>query len=104
MSSATDPRGGGCPNNKPRASRAGCVRLRVLRVLRLLRVLRVAETPRTRAEKPRARALFFRTRLVFWGALSILRPPRRVFAVFQAYLLGLLAMIKCSICSYQCDN
>ena len=22
----------------------------------------------------------------------------------QAYLLGLLAMIKCSICSYQCDN
>ena len=21
-----------------------------------------------------------------------------------AYLLGLLAMIKCSICSYQCDN
>jgi hypothetical protein len=20
------------------------------------------------------------------------------------YLLGLLAMIKCSICSYQCDN
>ena len=24
--------------------------------------------------------------------------------VFAAYLLGLLAMIKCSICSYQCDN
>ena len=23
---------------------------------------------------------------------------------WQAYLLGLLAMIKCSICSYQCDN
>ena len=22
----------------------------------------------------------------------------------RAYLLGLLAMIKCSICSYQCDN
>ncbi len=22
----------------------------------------------------------------------------------KAYLLGLLAMIKCSICSYQCDN
>ena len=22
----------------------------------------------------------------------------------QSYLLGLLAMIKCSICSYQCDN
>ena len=22
----------------------------------------------------------------------------------EAYLLGLLAMIKCSICSYQCDN
>ena len=22
----------------------------------------------------------------------------------HAYLLGLLAMIKCSICSYQCDN
>ena len=22
----------------------------------------------------------------------------------QPYLLGLLAMIKCSICSYQCDN
>ena len=22
----------------------------------------------------------------------------------SAYLLGLLAMIKCSICSYQCDN
>jgi hypothetical protein len=22
----------------------------------------------------------------------------------NAYLLGLLAMIKCSICSYQCDN
>ena len=22
----------------------------------------------------------------------------------QTYLLGLLAMIKCSICSYQCDN
>ena len=25
-------------------------------------------------------------------------------AAFLAYLLGLLAMIKCSICSYQCDN
>ena len=24
--------------------------------------------------------------------------------VLGAYLLGLLAMIKCSICSYQCDN
>ena len=23
---------------------------------------------------------------------------------WQPYLLGLLAMIKCSICSYQCDN
>jgi hypothetical protein len=23
---------------------------------------------------------------------------------YMAYLLGLLAMIKCSICSYQCDN
>ena len=22
----------------------------------------------------------------------------------EAYLLGLLAMIKCSICSYQCDS
>jgi hypothetical protein len=22
----------------------------------------------------------------------------------KSYLLGLLAMIKCSICSYQCDN
>jgi hypothetical protein len=28
-------------------------------------------------------------------------PSRQVHA---AYLLGLLAMIKCSICSYQCDN
>ncbi len=25
-------------------------------------------------------------------------------ALIKAYLLGLLAMIKCSICSYQCDN
>jgi hypothetical protein len=25
-------------------------------------------------------------------------------ALINAYLLGLLAMIKCSICSYQCDN
>ena len=24
--------------------------------------------------------------------------------IMPAYLLGLLAMIKCSICSYQCDN
>ena len=24
--------------------------------------------------------------------------------MYSAYLLGLLAMIKCSICSYQCDN
>ena len=23
---------------------------------------------------------------------------------YHSYLLGLLAMIKCSICSYQCDN
>ena len=28
----------------------------------------------------------------------------RCLAPPQAYLLGLLAMIKCSICSYQCDN
>ena len=25
-------------------------------------------------------------------------------SLVAAYLLGLLAMIKCSICSYQCDN
>ena len=30
----------------------------------------------------------------------ILQPP----TLYSAYLLGLLAMIKCSICSYQCDN
>lgn len=24
--------------------------------------------------------------------------------LYKSYLLGLLAMIKCSICSYQCDN
>ena len=27
-----------------------------------------------------------------------------LWALAVAYLLGLLAMIKCSICSYQCDN
>ena len=27
-----------------------------------------------------------------------------VWPMCQTYLLGLLAMIKCSICSYQCDN
>ena len=27
-----------------------------------------------------------------------------VLLVVMSYLLGLLAMIKCSICSYQCDN
>ena len=27
-----------------------------------------------------------------------------LWALAVAHLLGLLAMIKCSICSYQCDN
>jgi len=41
----------------------------------------------------------------------ILRPSRSCGGVVvgwgrrgRSYLLGLLAMIKCSICSYQCDN
>ena len=29
---------------------------------------------------------------------------RHVLDLAWSYLLGLLAMIKCSICSYQCDN
>ena len=36
------------------------------------------------------------------SAWSLLWDPSRAVAV--PYLLGLLAMIKCSICSYQCDN
>ena len=27
-----------------------------------------------------------------------------IAVALSPYLLGLLAMIKCSICSYQCDN
>ena len=30
--------------------------------------------------------------------------PRVAHSHLISYLLGLLAMIKCSICSYQCDN
>ena len=30
--------------------------------------------------------------------------PRGRSSHVHSYLLGLLAMIKCSICSYQCDN
>ena len=54
--------------------------------------------------------------------LLLVRPPRTISPVLRStwersilasnhapealhsYLLGLLAMIKCSICSYQCDN
>ena len=32
------------------------------------------------------------------------RNPRGNDDAHYSYLLGLLAMIKCSICSYQCDN
>ena len=56
--------------------------------------------------------------LAYWGAIQQLNIiPRAIkhndtnFLKYNAtahalkpYLLGLLAMIKCSICSYQCDN
>ena len=35
---------------------------------------------------------------------NIARNCHIVFHPISTYLLGLLAMIKCSICSYQCDN
>ena len=40
-------------------------------------------------------------------AIPVHRVPvatEKHFQYLLAYLLGLLAMIKCSICSYQCDN
>ena len=36
--------------------------------------------------------------------LALCAPQVRLPMHMDAYLLGLLAMIKCSICSYQCDN
>ena len=46
---------------------------------------------------------------VRWNATPNTRPVDRKHRALHAkpccaYLLGLLAMIKCSICSYQCDN
>ena len=36
---------------------------------------------------------------------GLLRPGHATYVIdLYSYLLGLLAMIKCSICSYQCDN
>ena len=41
----------------------------------------------------------------FWSAtVQSLPKPYTLKIVQISYLLGLLAMIKCSICSYQCDN
>ena len=37
-------------------------------------------------------------------AAHMLKPEDLEGGALQPYLLGLLAMIKCSICSYQCDN
>ena len=41
---------------------------------------------------------------VYGTVLPRLIPTKTGMVFVRAYLLGLLAMIKCSICSYQCDN
>ncbi len=42
--------------------------------------------------------------LILAGCAFAARCRRECSGSAEAYLLGLLAMIKCSICSYQCDN
>ena len=40
-----------------------------------------------------------------WSTCATQRGEDRLLSALpRSYLLGLLAMIKCSICSYQCDN
>ena len=59
--------------------------------------------------------LIFALAVVFSSALELMESDSqrvfltlctsRIFCCFACvYLLGLLAMIKCSVCSYQCDN